>query len=99
MSRYNTYGMSPETIEKVSDAIYENMLLRTSSKLLEGNKDFEEIADTLINRPIASKALIVTSLVFGIGNFDRIDKIELDAEMNEKGELEKPREVRREYVS
>ena len=100
MPTVRTYGVSPETLEKLSDSVYLNMVERISGVLSkEKNDDLKEILDTLVNRPLSSKSLIVASLIYGIGNFDRIVKIELDAKLNDEGTLENPKERTKEYIS
>lgn len=96
MGKVRTYGVSKEVLEAVSNEIYLNLIERVGS--VKPDKNIEEIMEVLLMKPSASKTLIVSSLIYGIGNFDRIDKVEIDAELGKDGLLEKPTEVRPDYI-
>lgn len=96
MSKVRTYGVSQEVLEKVSNVIYLSLIGRIGS--IEPSDEIREIMDVLINKPLTAKTLILSSLIYGIGNFDRIEKVELEGELGENGDLVKPSEVRPDYI-
>ncbi len=99
MSKIRTYGIEKEMLESITEHIYCDLLDRTSKALVNGKSDMVDVVDILLNKPIPSKSIIMASLIFGIGNFDRIDKIECDAELNVNGEMEKPVPITQKYIS
>ena len=75
--KVSTYGIKPEILDKLITAVYTNMvyrLTRLAEKIDEENRKLLEI---MMQQPLQARLLIAGSIIFAIGNFSRIDKIEL----------------------
>ena len=96
MDKIRTYGVTKEVLGRVSDAIYMSLMEMAGSA--KPSKEIEEIMEVLLTKPLTARALIVSSLIYGIGNFDRIEKVELNTELGEDGLLKNPTVVRPDYI-
>ena len=86
MSRVRTYGISTEVMMKLSKFMYSNLF----TKMIEnGHKsDGSDIMlEVLKCYPEEVSGIIIATASFCIGNFDRIEKIERWAEVDEEGRI------------
>ena len=84
--RVRTYGISKDTLFELSQFMYTNLLLKLSE-----NKHKTENSDIMFELlkcyPDQVQEIIIATAIFCIGNFDRIDKIERWAEVDEAGRI------------
>jgi len=87
MSKVRTYGISKETLSAVTSSLF--LSLYTKTRLNQHKAEALEImADMMEAYPDQCRMIIMGSVVFAIGNFDRIDKIEGFTKVLEDGSLQ-----------
>lgn len=82
--KVRTYGISRETAGKLMDTIFTDFYLK--AKKVE-SKDLTSgmMVDLLEAYPEQCRMLILSSAVFAIGNFDRIDKVAMWGKVDDRG--------------
>lgn len=98
MSKVRTYGMDQRTLEAVAEHVYDFMIQKSGDNA-RNNPEAESLLNFLIGHRDQSKLIIMTSVAFAIGNFDRIEKVECEAELDGSGNMAKPEPVSPKYVT
>jgi len=86
MNRVRTFGVSTDTMFELSKFMYSNLL----TKLIENSHkvdDGEIMLEVLKCYPNEVSGIIMATASFCIGNFDRIEKIERWAEVDDEGRI------------
>lgn len=75
--KVTTYGVTPETLDKLITSIYANMIYRLSENIEANDEENTKLLQMMMLQPLQCRLLIAASVVFAVGNFSRIDKKEL----------------------
>ena len=75
--KVTTYGIKPEILDKLITAVYVNLVYRLTRLAEEIDEENRKLLEILIQQPLQARLLIAGSIIFAVGNFSRIDKIEL----------------------
>ena len=75
--KVTTYGIRPEILDKLITSIYANTVYNLSEDIEALDEENKALLEMMMLQPLQSRLLIGISVVFAVGNFSRIDKIEL----------------------
>jgi len=78
-----TYGVRTEVAEHMMTAIYNSLVQKVAAT--PASEPTDKFLRVLLDYPVEAKSIIMTTLVFTVGNFDRIAKDEFDATVGEDG--------------
>ena len=84
--KVRTYGVSRETLSNLTAHVFADFYLKTAENVdSEGAK---EMLEAMNAHSGLCQMLIMATAVFAVGNFDRIDKLERWAEVDEGGKID-----------
>lgn len=92
MNTIRSYGINNETLNVLSVNIHQ-MLIEKTSINSKTSEDAANLLQVLLGNQTEVQAIIQTSIVYSVGNFDRIEKTEFDSEVGEDGKLTNLRPV------
>ena len=75
--KVTTYGIKPEILDKLITAVYGDLMARLARLAEEIDEENRKLLELLIQQSLQARLLIAGSIIFAVGNFSRIDKIEL----------------------
>ena len=95
MSTVRTYGISGEVAEVLTTEIVAG-LLRKAEECIESDSETRKLFLMMKENPEEFHCVVMSTLIFSIGNFDRIPKTEFDAVVRD-GVFQDLREVKIPY--
>ncbi len=84
--RVRTYGVTKETLNNLTNHVFTDFCMRVANNPDVGGS--QETYEAMVDHPDLCKMLIMATAVFAVGNFDRIDKLERWAEVDETGKID-----------
>ena len=75
--KVTTYGIERETLGSITQSIFANMILRLANLGEDIDEENLVLLELMMNSPTQARMLIMSAVVFTVGNFSRINKVEL----------------------
>lgn len=97
MGTVRTYGLSGDVAEALTGQITERLLRRVEDSADE-SPDMASLAEAMRTHPKEFHCAVMSTLIYTIGNFDRIPKMEFDAVVRD-GIFQDLKEVRLPYMA
>ena len=85
--KFRTYGISQEQATKTTNHIFTDFYLRVMNAT-EIDDEAKALIKIMTEHPRQCQMLILSTLVFAVGNFDRIEKVERWATLKEDGDID-----------
>lgn len=85
--KFRTYGVSQEQAEKAAVHVFTDLYLR-ANKNTNDTPEIKALIEMMKKYPMQCQMIIVSALVFAIGNFDRIEKVERWGTVDEDGNID-----------
>ena len=85
--KFRTYGVSTTQAEKAAVHVFTDLYLR-ANKNTNNTPEVEALIEMMKKYPMQCQMVIVSAIIFAIGNFDRIEKIERWGTLSEDGDID-----------